>query len=161
MAEITTFGGVATEIDTESEMERTISELMVQVGDRVRSARERKGISRRILSESSGVSQRYLAQLEAGTGNISIGLLLRVAHSLDHKIEWFVGENDPWNSTSLRVAELFSSADKKTRELVLRALGPAPHETGRAERVCLIGLRGGWKIDFGQARRRKAGYPVS
>ncbi|WP_051927516.1 helix-turn-helix transcriptional regulator [Ruegeria halocynthiae] len=159
MAEITTFGGVATEIDTESEMERTISELMVQVGERVRSARERKGISRRILSESSGVSQRYLAQLEAGTGNISIGLLLRVAHSLDHKIEWFVGENDPWNSTSLRVAELFSSADKKTRELVLRALGPAPHESGRAERVCLIGLRGAGKSTLGKLAAEKLDIP--
>jgi XRE family aerobic/anaerobic benzoate catabolism transcriptional regulator len=150
MAEITTFGGISTQIDSESEMERAISALMVQVGNRVRSARERKGISRRILSETSGVSQRYLAQLEAGTGNISIGLLKRVAHSLDHKIEWLVGEEDPWNSSSLRVAELYAAADGETRDLVMRALAPGGDQSERAERICLIGLRGAGKSTLGK-----------
>ena len=159
MAEITTFRGVTTQIDTESEMERAISALMLQVGERVRSARERKGISRRVLSESSGVSQRYLAQLEAGTGNISIGLLKRVAHSLDHKIEWFVGAEDPWNSPNLRVAELFSAADSETRELVLSALSPGATEMGRAERVCLIGLRGAGKSTLGKLAAEKLEVP--
>ncbi|EEE35804.1 regulator of the anaerobic catobolism of benzoate BzdR [Rhodobacteraceae bacterium KLH11] len=159
MAEITTFEGVSTQIDTESEMERAISALMIQVGTRVRNARERKGISRRILSESSGVSQRYLAQLEAGTGNISIGLLKRVAHSLDHKIEWFVGEEDPWNSTSLRVAELFSMADSETREVVLQALAKGGTQSGHAERICLIGLRGAGKSTLGRLAAEKLDVP--
>ncbi len=159
MAEITTFGGAKTDISAESELERVISDLMVQVGQRVRSARERKGISRRVLSENSGVSQRYLAQLEAGTGNISIGLLMRVAQSLDHKIEWFVGEKDPWNSSSLRVAELFDSADRQTRELVMRALGPAASEAGRGERICLIGMRGAGKSTLGKLAAERLDVP--
>ncbi len=159
MAEITTFGGVSTRIDAESEIERAIAALMVQVGERVRSARERKGISRRVLSENSGVSQRYLAQLETGSGNISIGLLKRVAHSLDHKIEWFVGEEDPWNSASLRVAELFSAADSETRALVLRALAPGSDQAGRAERICLIGLRGAGKSTLGKLAAEQLDVP--
>ncbi|MDA7965059.1 helix-turn-helix transcriptional regulator [Ruegeria sp.] len=159
MAEITTFGGASTQIDTESEMERAISALMVQVGERVRSARERKGISRRVLSESSGVSQRYLAQLETGSGNISIGLLKRVAHSLDHKIEWFLGEEDPWNSPSLRVAELFSAADSDTREVVLQLLSQGNNASGRAERICLIGLRGAGKSTLGKLAAEKLDVP--
>ena len=43
--------------------------LQAQVGDRVRAARAAKGMSRRVLSEASGVSPRYLAQLESGEGN--------------------------------------------------------------------------------------------
>lgn len=159
MAEITTFGGVSTQIDSESEMERAISALMVQVGNRVRNARERKGISRRILSETSGVSQRYLAQLEAGTGNISIGLLQRVAHSLDHKIEWLVGEEDPWNSTSLRVAELFAAAEPEARDQVLRILAPGGDQTERAQRVCLIGLRGAGKSTLGKLAAEQLNVP--
>ena len=159
MAEITTFGGTSTRIDTESEMECAIATLMVQVGERVRSARERKGISRRILSESSGVSQRYLAQLESGNGNISIGLLNRVAHSLDHKIEWFLSEEDPWNSARLCVAELFSSADRDTREVVLQILSQGNNASGRAERICLIGLRGAGKSTLGKLVADKLSVP--
>lgn len=53
------------------------------LGRRVREARERRGWSRKALSQQSHVSERYLAQLEAGDGNVSIVLLRRVAQSLD------------------------------------------------------------------------------
>ena len=39
-------------------------------------------MSRRILSRASGVSERYLAQLETGKGNISIALLRKVAEAM-------------------------------------------------------------------------------
>ena len=103
-----------------------------------------------MLSEISGVSPRYLAQLESGAGNISIGLLKRVALALDHRIEWLVGEDDPWTSEALRVADLFRSADRKTQEEVLRALDPEPEASQRANRICLIGLRGAGKSTLGR-----------
>ena len=65
-----------------------ITEFIAMVGERVRMARNRKGISRRQLSELSGVSQRYLAQLEGGDGNVSIALLRKIANSLDFEVEW-------------------------------------------------------------------------
>jgi len=125
-------------------------DLMAMVGDRVRRARERKGISRRVLSELSGVSQRYLAQLEGGSGNISIGLLLRVAAALDHRIEWLVGEDDPWTSEALQVAELFRSASADKRRKVLHLLSPDTPQSLRARRICLIGLRGAGKSTLGR-----------
>ena len=103
MAEITNFRGDTQPVEQLSSIDRAVQQLIVRVGDRVRKARERKGIPRRVLSERSGVSPRYLAQLEAGAGNISIGLLERVAIALDHRIEWFVGEEDPWTSDSVKV----------------------------------------------------------
>ena len=145
--------------DAESDVDFVVSELLSQVGDRVRSARERKGISRRALSETSGVSQRYLAQLEAGAGNISIGLLKRVSHSLGHKIEWLVGEEDPWVSKNLRVAELFAAADSETQELILRSLSAVDVGSSRAQRVCLIGLRGAGKSTLGKMAASKLKVP--
>ncbi len=58
-------------------------DVLQQLGIRVRAVRLELGMSRRILSEHSGVSVRYLAQLEAGEGNISITLLWRVSQALN------------------------------------------------------------------------------
>ena len=52
------------------------------LGKRVREGRERRGLSRKALSIEARVSERYLAQLEAGEGNVSIVLLRRVAAAL-------------------------------------------------------------------------------
>ena len=47
------------------------------LGERVRDARARHGMTRRMLAHDCGVSERYLAQLESGRGNFSIVLLRR------------------------------------------------------------------------------------
>ncbi|KIC40987.1 transcriptional regulator [Ruegeria sp. ANG-S4] len=125
------------------------TELAARVGHRVRAARKEHGISRRVLSERSGVSPRYLAQLEAGEGNISIGLLQRVAQALDSKIEALITENAYSDPKALQVAELFQRADKKTRESVLQLLRADPTNPSRAGRICLIGLRGAGKSTLG------------
>ncbi len=56
--------------------------LLTTVGARVRALRERQGLARRQLSEISGVSERFLAQLEAGRGNISLLRFADVAEAL-------------------------------------------------------------------------------
>ncbi len=133
--------------------------LIREVGRRVRRARERKGISRRVLSERSGVSQRYLAQLEMGEGNISIARLLEVAQALDHRIEWLVGAEDPWTSEPLRVADLYRRADAETRRTVLQLLSPGAPAERRARRVCLLGLRGAGKSTLGAMLARACAAP--
>lgn len=149
MTEITNFRGEATRDSREARVEAAVAGLIRRVGERVRKARERKGIPRRVLSEMSGVSPRYLAQLEAGEGNISIGLLQRVALALDHRMEWLVGEDDPWTSEALRVADLFRVSSGEVQQSVLRALNPEPAEVLRAHRLCLVGLRGAGKSTLG------------
>jgi XRE family transcriptional regulator, aerobic/anaerobic benzoate catabolism transcriptional regulator len=56
--------------------------FLAAVGARVRSRREERGLSRRQLSERSQVSERFLAQLEAGDGNISLARFAQVATAL-------------------------------------------------------------------------------
>src|SRR4051794_8169345 len=53
-----------------------------RVGQRVRNARNRRGMARKDLAREAAVSERYLAQLEAGKGNISILLLRRIAQAM-------------------------------------------------------------------------------
>jgi len=56
--------------------------FLESVGAAVRSQRERRGWSRRELAGASGVSERFLAQLETGDGNISLRRFAEVAHAL-------------------------------------------------------------------------------
>jgi len=139
--------------------ELTVEALISTVGERVRKARERKGLPRRVLSEMSGVSPRYLAQLEAGEGNISIGLLQRVALALDHRIEWLVSEEDPWTSEVVRVGDLYRTASPETRARVLELLSHEPPERMRARRICLIGLSGAGKSTLGALVARDLKIP--
>jgi DNA-binding XRE family transcriptional regulator len=55
------------------------TEFLTQLGDRVRAMRALHGMSRRELALRAGMSERYVAQIEAGKGNVSIVRLLRIA----------------------------------------------------------------------------------
>src|SRR5579864_3773160 len=57
------------------------------LGDNVRAARARRGMTRKMLAKHSGVSERFLAQLESGTGNASILVLRQIAQALDLPLE--------------------------------------------------------------------------
>ncbi|WP_193175099.1 helix-turn-helix transcriptional regulator [Oricola nitratireducens] len=136
-----------------------VEAFVAAVGERVRKARQRKGIARRVLSELSGVSQRYLAQLENGGGNISIALLFKVANALDHRVEWLVGEEDPWGSETAQVAELYRSATTEQRQRVMQILDPGRPAQLRRQRICLIGLRGAGKSTLGRLLGKELSIP--
>ena len=53
--------------------------FLEQLGQRVRTMRALRGMSRKVLAKVSGISERYIAQIEAGRGNVSIVLLLRIS----------------------------------------------------------------------------------
>ncbi len=159
MSELTNFRGDSVPVEPDAPAEAEVRALIARVGERVRKARELKGIPRRVLSDISGVSPRYLALLEAGDGNISIGLLQRVATALDHRIEWLVGEDDPWTSDALRVAELWRRAPAEARARVLDTLSPQPAADLRRHRIALVGLRGAGKSTLGARAGAALGLP--
>lgn len=160
MDEIVTFGGRVTPANDDSGIDDAkIERLLASVGERVKSARARMGISRRTLAEKSGVSQRYLAQLEGGQGNISIGLLLRIADALNFRIEWLLGKEDPWTSEIVMISSLLRSATRAQREQVLEILQPGNPRVKRANRVALIGLRGAGKSTLGRLAAAELGLP--
>jgi XRE family aerobic/anaerobic benzoate catabolism transcriptional regulator len=60
---------------------------LARLGERVRAWRTERSMTRKTLSEASGVSERYLAQLESGQGNISVLLLRKVALAMGAAVE--------------------------------------------------------------------------
>ena len=58
------------------------TEFLAELGERVRASRLRCDLSRRELARRSRISERYIAQIEAGKGNVSIVLLLRLASAI-------------------------------------------------------------------------------
>lgn len=160
MSEIVTFGGkVAPAMEPSAAGEAEIAQFLLTVGERVRAARARKGISRRVLSEQSGVSPRYLAQLESGQGNISIALLLKISAALNFSIDWLVSPEDPWASEAANARYLFAKATRDQRRRVLEILEAEPAGHNRSGRIALIGLRGAGKSTLGRLAAADLGLP--
>ena len=56
---------------------------LTAIGARIRSLRSQRGMTRKTLAVQSGVSERFLAELETGSGNASVLLLRHLARALD------------------------------------------------------------------------------
>ena len=67
--------------------EGELSEFLMKLGSTVRRKRKNFGLSRKRLAELSGISERYLAQLETGTGNVSVVILYKIAKALGYRPE--------------------------------------------------------------------------
>src|SRR5664279_2295065 len=65
------------------------------LGQRVRNMRGLRGMSRKVLAKVSGISERYIAQLESGKGNVSIVLLRRVSHAMGAHLEDLIPAGEP------------------------------------------------------------------
>ena len=115
------------------------------LGERIREARARRGMTRKILARDSEVSERYLAQLEAGQGNISIALLRQVAQAMGLPLTDLVreGPDRPVELTLLiqTLSRLSAKELAQARTLLSEAFGAAV-ESERRHRIALIGLRG-------------------
>ena len=149
----------------ESETRAADHALLNALGERVRDARARRGMTRKGLAHDSGVSERYLAQLESGKGNISVLLLLRIAQALNLPIGDLLRE-DGGSSAEIALIEqwLHRLPAKKlpgVRAELLRRYGNGQDEknTDRAGRIALIGLRGAGKSTLGAKLARELGAP--
>src|ERR1700712_1919215 len=69
--------------------------FLEQLGQRVRTMRALRGMSRKVLAKVSGISERYIAQLEGGKGNVSIVLLRRVSSAMGAHIEDLIPGGEP------------------------------------------------------------------
>jgi XRE family aerobic/anaerobic benzoate catabolism transcriptional regulator len=127
--------------------------FLTRLGERVRTMRSRRGMSRKVLARHSKVSERYLAQLEAGKGNCSIVLLRRIASAMSVPVSELVDERPERSVENLLLGQLIdrlSPAElKEARDVLLSRFGGPSSET-RRDRIALIGLRGGGKTTLGR-----------
>jgi XRE family aerobic/anaerobic benzoate catabolism transcriptional regulator len=119
-----------------------------RLGDRVRRWRAEHGVTRKALAVASGVSERYLAQLEAGQGNISILLLRKVAQAMHVPIEELAREaGEP--AAELAALLAFAATLAPEKAAAAHRLLQTQFGSPRRNRVALVGLRGAGKSTLG------------
>ncbi len=131
------------------------------LGKRVRELRSRRGMARKMLAREADVSERHLAQLEAGEGNVSIVLLRRIAASLSVSLaELFAPEAEEPATKQLIQRFLERLPAHRLDDVVFRLTRDLGHEEKmRRKRIALIGLRGAGKSTLGSKLGRETNSP--
>jgi XRE family transcriptional regulator, aerobic/anaerobic benzoate catabolism transcriptional regulator len=128
--------------------------FLVALGERVRTLRARKAMTRRDLSQASGVSERHLASLEGGVGNASVLILRQVAEALDCQIAELLGDETTASPEWLLIRDLLRNRSddelRRARLALAETYGQAGTPLARSRRIALIGLRGAGKSSLGQ-----------
>ena len=131
------------------------------LGRRVRETRAMRGMTRKILSEASGLSQRYLAQVEAGEGNLSIIRLRQLAGAMGVPLADLLTEGSERSADLALIIELLQrlapSDQAEARRLLLGRFGG--EQPDRRQRIALIGLRGAGKSTLGTMLAKALGLP--
>jgi XRE family transcriptional regulator, aerobic/anaerobic benzoate catabolism transcriptional regulator len=140
--------------------------FLVALGERVRSLRARRGMTRKAVALAADVSERHLANLEYGVGNASILVLLQVAQALQCPLAELLGDVTTSSPEWLMIRELLERRDEATLKRVREAVGSLLGTGGanaanaqRSPRVALIGLRGAGKSTLGQRLAEDLGFP--
>ena len=162
-----TTAAAAAGVENAADASRDASErdFLAELGTRVRHMRALRGMSRKTLAHVSGISERYLAQLESGAGNLSIMLLRRVAEATGAPIEDLVADAPPPPEWPL-IRELLRRASPvtvdKVRQLLTARSGteePALRTPPvMVSRIALVGLRGAGKTTLGRIAAERLGW---
>jgi XRE family aerobic/anaerobic benzoate catabolism transcriptional regulator len=117
----------------------------------VRELRNRRGLTRKMMAREADVSERHLAQLEAGEGNVSIVLLRRIAAAVNVSLaELFATETETRHEKVLIQRFLERLPAHRVEDAMFRLLREfGDEEAERRKRVALIGLRGAGKSTLG------------
>lgn len=129
----------------------------------MRDLRSRRGLTRKALAQSAGVSERHLANLEYGIGNASVLVLLQVTSALQCSLAELLGDITTSSPEWLLIRELLEHRNEATLHTVRVAignmLGTGGGNANRSSRVALIGLRGAGKSTLGKMLADDLDYP--
>lgn len=127
--------------------------LLIELGKRVRSHRNNTGWTIKEIAKTSGVSSRFLSDLEAGRGNISIARLANVAQALSVPVLTLLPMNTDGESQLERVLSLIEKCAHEDLE-ELSAWLSNRLEVDQHPSISLVGLRGAGKSTIGSALAR-------
>ena len=141
--------------------------FLMGLGERVRALRARRGMTRRAVAMAADVSERHLANLEYGIGNVSVLVLLQVARALQCSLAELIGDVPTRSPEWLLLREMLEHRDEATLRRVRGVVGEMLGMGGdnskgqgvRSPRVALVGLRGAGKSTLGQRLADDLGFP--
>ncbi|KWV58802.1 transcriptional regulator [Bradyrhizobium macuxiense] len=136
------------------------SDFLEQLGQRVRTTRALRGMSRKVLAKVSGISERYIAQLESGKGNVSIVLLRRVAGAMGAHLEDLIPSDEPapdWAVIRDLLRKATPSQIAQAKDILAGGSPSAPRRASFSG-IALIGLRGAGKTTLGRMLAKKIGW---
>ena len=134
--------------------------FLEQLGQRVRTMRALHGMSRKVLAKVSGISERYIAQLESGKGNVSIVLLRRVSNAMGAHLEDLIPSTEPapdWPVIRDLLRKAAPSQIAHAKDILSGNGASALRRTPFAG-IALIGLRGAGKSTLGKMLAKKIGW---
>ncbi len=157
-------GGAGARVRAARNRDDDAEAYLIELGQRVRSIRAMRGMSRKVLAQASGVSERYIAQLESGQGNVSIVLLRRVAEATGAPLEDLVADPSRLPPDWTLIRDLLRKATPAMIQDVKAVLGGQSIERSpidariAVDRVALIGLRGAGKSTLGRMAAERLGW---
>ena len=133
------------------------------IGLIVKKHRAKRGITRKLLASLSGISIRYLAQLEAGKANPTISILKNIAYALNMSLSDMLFENE-YNEIQLgtldnKFSEFSSEQVKKVHSLVENIYRENTVKKNK-NKIAFIGLRGAGKSTLGNMLHKEFNTPV-
>jgi len=133
--------------------------FLERLGQRVRTMRALRGMSRKVLAKVSGISERYIAQLEGGKGNVSIVLLRRVANAMGAPLEDIIPGNEQQPDWPV-IRDLLRKAtpDKIAQAKEILSGGASAPLRRAFSGIALIGLRGAGKSTLGKMLAERIGW---
>jgi XRE family aerobic/anaerobic benzoate catabolism transcriptional regulator len=144
------------QLTTDTDSRATLAEL----GARVRAWRARRGMTRKQLAADSGLSERFLADVESGKGNVSINSLEAAARALNITILDLL--QDAPRPALARIHGLLGRLDDTQLDQAYSLLGTSfglADAQGREQRIALVGLRGAGKTTLGGQLAAQRGVP--
>ena len=135
--------------------------FLEELGQRVRTTRALRGMSRKVLAKVSGISERYIAQLESGKGNVSIVLLRRVANAMAAHLEDLIPSGEPapdWPVIRDLLRKATPNQIAQARDALSGHSGAAAQRQMSFSGIALIGLRGAGKSTLGRMLAKKIGW---
>jgi XRE family aerobic/anaerobic benzoate catabolism transcriptional regulator len=140
--------------------EQDANATLTELGGRVRAWRARRGMTRKALALDSGLSERFLADVESGKGNVSINSLEAAARALNITVIDLL--QDAQRPALARASSLLARLDDTQLDHAYALLGNTfdlGDAHGREQRVALIGLRGAGKSTLGAQLAAERGMP--
>jgi XRE family aerobic/anaerobic benzoate catabolism transcriptional regulator len=136
--------------------------FLAGIGAALRRHRAKRGMTRRQLAQASATSERYLAQIESGTGNPSASVLRAVAQALDLPVAALLPQTGARTAALGVILDLLTQVPEKelpslAKDIEARLARTADADRGR--RIALVGLRGAGKSTLGRMLAQRLGWP--